>query len=70
MVNIRMKEHQRDVRLKQHYQNITSRQTIKYFDKTTTIATTTSYFTRQCREAIEIQKYPDNLNRDNGIIII
>jgi len=31
----------------------------------TTIATT-SYFPRKYREAIEIQKHPDNLNRDNG----
>jgi len=32
----------------------------------TTITTTTAYFLRKYREAIEIQKYPDNLNRDNG----
>jgi len=28
--------------------------------------TTTSYFPRKYREAIEIQKHSDNLNRDNG----
>ena len=36
------------------------------FDKTTTIANITSYFPRKYREAIEIQKHPKNLNRDNG----
>jgi len=36
------------------------------FDKTTIIATTTSYFPRKYREAIEIQKHSDNLNKDNG----
>jgi len=36
------------------------------FDKTTTIANITSYFPRKCREAIELQKHPTNLNRDNG----
>jgi len=36
------------------------------FDKTTTIANIISYFPRKYREAIEIQKHPNNLNRDNG----
>jgi len=36
------------------------------FDKTITIANITSYFPRKYREAIEIQKHPNNLNRDNG----
>jgi len=31
-----------------------------------TIANITSYFPRKYREAIEIQKHPNNLNRDNG----
>jgi len=66
MVNIRIKKHQRDIRLKrinQHYQNITSRQAIKYC---LTIVTITSYFSRKYREAIKIQKHSDNLNGDNG----
>ena len=36
------------------------------FDKMITIANITSYFPRKYREAIEIQKHPNNLNRDNG----
>jgi len=39
------------------------------FDKTTTIANIAShalYISRKYREAIEIQKHPNNLNRDNG----
>jgi len=35
------------------------------FDKTITIANIT-YFSRKYREAIEVQKHPNNLNRDNG----
>jgi len=71
MVNIRMKEHQRDVRLKHITQLALSKHNIEtghqiLFDKTSIIATTTSYFPRKYREAIEIQKHPDNLNRDNG----
>jgi len=57
MVNIPTKEHQRDIRLKHHTISIirTSRQAIKYcLNKTTTIVTTTSYFSRKYRKAIEI----------------
>jgi len=68
MVNIRMKEHQRDVRLKHITQSALSEHNIEtghqiLFDKMSTIATTTSYFQRKYREAIEIQKHPDNLKR-------
>jgi len=61
MVNIRMKEHQRDVRLKHITQSALSEHNIEIghqilFDKTSTIATTTSYFPRKYKEAIEIQK--------------
>jgi len=71
MVNICMKEHQRDVRLKHIAQSALSKCNIEtghqiLFDKTTTIATITSYFPRKYRKAIEIQKHPDNLNKDNG----
>ena len=31
-----------------------------------TIANFISYFPRKYREAIEVQKYPNTLNRDNG----
>jgi len=58
MVNIHMKEHQRDVRLKHITQSALSEHNIEtghriLFDKTTTIATTTSYFPRKYRKAIE-----------------
>jgi len=71
MVNICMKEHQRDVRLKHITQSALSKYNIEtghqiLFDRTTTIATTTSYFPRKYREAIEIQKHSDNLNKNNG----
>jgi len=73
MINIRMKEHQRDIRLKHITQsalsecNKTGHQILVYvFDKTTTTATTISYFSRKYRKTIEIQKHPYNLNRDNG----
>jgi len=36
------------------------------FDKTTTIANITSCFPKKYRKAIEIQKHPNNPNRDNG----
>jgi len=71
MINIRMKEHQRDVRLKHITQSALSEHNIetghqRLFDKTTTIATITLYFPRKYREAIEIEKHSDKLNRDNG----
>ena len=44
--------------------NTTSKQDIKYYDKTITIANIISYFLRKYREAIEVQKHPNNLNRD------
>ena len=36
------------------------------FNKTITIANITLYFLTKCREAIQIQKHPNSLNRDNG----
>jgi len=71
MVNIRMKEHQRNVRLKHITQSALSEHNMEtghqiLFDKTTTIATTASYFSRKYRETIDIQKHSDNLNRNNG----
>jgi len=68
-VNICMKEHQRDVKLKHITQSALSEHNIKtdhqiLFDKTTIIATITSYFPRKYRETIEIQKHSDNLNKD------
>ncbi|KYN07882.1 hypothetical protein ALC62_01145 [Cyphomyrmex costatus] len=71
MVNTRMKEHQRDVRLKHITQSALAEHNIEtghriLFDKMATIATTTSYFPRKHREALKIQKHSDNLNRDSG----
>ena len=77
-VNLWIKEHQ-CVRLKHVIQSALSKHNETghqiLFDKTTTIITITnisSYFSRKYREAIEIQKYPNdlnrNLNRDNGYI--
>ena len=71
MINQRIKE--RDVRLKHvtqlalsgKYHNIETGHQI-LFGKTTTIANITSYFPRKYREAIEIQKHSNNLNRDNS----
>ena len=68
----RIKEHERDVRLKHVTQSALSEHNIEtghqiLFDKTTTIASITSYFLRKYREAIEIQKQSNNLNTDNGI---
>jgi len=69
MVNLWIKKHQHGVRLKHVTQSALSEYNIEtahqiLFDKT--IADITSYFSRKYREAIEIQKHPNNLNRDNG----
>jgi len=66
-----MKEHQRTVRLKYVTQSALSEHNIEtghqiLFDKTTTIANIASYIPRKYREVIEIQKHPNNLNKDNG----
>jgi len=71
MINLEIKEHQREIRLKHVTQSALSEHNIEkghqiLFDKTTIIANITSYFSRKYREATEIQKYPNNLNRDNG----
>jgi len=69
IVNLHIKDHQRDVRLKHVTQSALSQHNIQtghqIFDKTTTV-TTASYFPKKNREALEIQKYSNNLNRDNG----
>ena len=62
MVNLWIKEHQRDVRLKHVTQSALSEHNIEtghqiLFDKTTIIANITSYLPRKYREAIEIQKH-------------
>jgi len=68
MVNICVKEHQFDVRLKHITQSALSKHDHRghqiLFNKTITIAIT--YFPWKYREAVEIQKHPDNLNRNNG----
>ena len=72
MINLRIKKHQRDIRLKHQsalYQNTTETGHQILFDKTITIANITSYFPRKYREAIEIQKHPNTLNRDNDYSI-
>jgi len=72
MVNLRIKEHQRDVKLKHVTQSALSEHNIEIghqilFEKTTTIANITSYFPKKYRKTIEIQKeQSNNLNRDNG----
>ena len=71
MDNLWMKEHQCDVTLKHATQSALSEYNIEtryqiLFDKLITIANITTYFPRKYREAIEIQKHPNNLNRDNG----
>jgi len=58
-----MKEHH--VRLKHITQSALSEHNMVTghqipFDKMTTLATSTSYFPRKYRKAIEIQKHPDN----------
>jgi len=69
--NLRIKEHQRDIRLKYATQLALSEYNIKtrhqiLFDKTIITSNITSYFPKKYREAIEIQNHPNNLNRDNG----
>jgi len=59
IVNIRMKEHQCDVRLKHITQSALSELNIEtghqmLFDKTITITTIASYFSSKYREAIKI----------------
>jgi len=71
MDNLWMKEHQCVVTLKHATQSALSEYNIEtryqiLFDKLITIANITTYFPRKYREAIEIQKHPNNLNRDNG----
>jgi len=61
MVNLRIKEHQCDVRLKHVTQSELLEHNIEtgyqiLFDKTIIIANIISYFPRKYREAIEIQK--------------
>jgi len=63
IVNLHIKDHQRDVRLKHVTQSALSQHNIQIghqiLDKTTTVATTASYFPRKYREAVEIQKNPN-----------
>jgi len=71
MVNLRIKEHQRDVWLKTSQLALSehkSKQNIKYLPKTPTIANIILYFPKKYREATEIQKHPNHLNRDTGYI--
>jgi len=61
MVNLRIKEHQRDVRIKHVTQSLSEYNKTGHqilFDKTI-IANITSYFPRKYREATEIQKHPN-----------
>ncbi|XP_012148609.2 uncharacterized protein LOC105663559 [Megachile rotundata] len=69
-VNTRLKVHERCARLgyiqsavAEH--QITTRHEI-LFDKTEVLAKTSAYLPRKHREAIEIRKHPNNINRETG----
>lgn len=70
-ISTRLKEHIRCVRLKHfsisalaEHQMETGHQIL--FDQTTALANSKQYFPRKYREALEIRKHPNNINRDTG----
>src|SRR5436190_15829359 len=70
-ISTRIKEHQRYTKyghftqsaLAEHWKE--TGHSIQY-DKATVLALSQGYFPRKYREALEILKHPDNLNRDKG----
>ena len=70
-ISTRIKEHQRYIKyshftqsaLAEHWKK--TRHSVQY-DKAILLAPLQGYFPRKYREALEILKHPDNLNRDKG----
>nr|XP_012149152.1 PREDICTED: uncharacterized protein LOC105663622 [Megachile rotundata] len=69
-VNTRLKEHDRCTRLGYIQSAVVEHQITTghkiLFDKTEVLAKTSAYIPRKHREAIEIRKHPNNINRETG----
>ncbi|XP_076397942.1 uncharacterized protein LOC143266273 [Megachile rotundata] len=69
-VNTRLKEHERCARLGYIQSAVAEHQITTghkiLFEKTKVLAKTSAYLPRKYREAIEIRKHPNNINRETG----
>jgi hypothetical protein len=70
-ISTRIKEHQRSAKYCHFSQSALAEHWMEtghsvQYDKATRLAPSQSYFARKHREALEILKHPDNLNRDKG----
>jgi hypothetical protein len=73
-VDIRLKEHQRHIRLKHPDKSAIAEHIIDQghriqFHNSSILATKTRYMDRIVREAIEIELHPYNINRDGGFCL-
>jgi hypothetical protein len=73
-VDIRLKEHQRYIRLEQPEKSAVADHRIYYgyriqFYNSFIVTTKTRYIHRISREAIEIELYPYNINREGGFCL-
>jgi hypothetical protein len=73
-VDIRLKEHQRNVRLQHPDKSAVAEHSIDQghriqFHNASILATKTRYMDRIVREAIEIELQPDNINREGGLYL-
>jgi hypothetical protein len=74
-VDIRLKEHQRHIRLEHPDKSAVAEHRIHQghriqFHDASILATKTRYMDRIVREAIEIELHPYNINRDGGLCLI
>ena len=70
-ISTRIKEHQRSEKYGHFSQSALAEHWMEtghsvQYDKATKLAPSQNYFARKHREALEILKHPDNLNRDKG----
>jgi hypothetical protein len=73
-VNIRLKEHQRHIRLQHPDKSAVAEHSIDQghciqFHNSYILATKTRYIDRIVREAIEIELHPYNINREGGFCL-